>query len=118
MQRFLVRWFVTGLAIYLCAELFDLIWLGSTGALIVASLVLGLLNAVVRPILVILTLPITLLTLGLFLLVVNGITLWLADVLVPSFGVQGSYILTALVITIISWLINAVIRTDERRLPR
>lgn len=115
MRRFLLRWFVTGLAIYLAAELFNLIWVGSTGALIVAALVLGIVNAIVRPILLILTLPITLVTLGLFILVVNGITLWLADALVPAFQVTGSYILTALVLTVIGWVLNAVIRPETHR---
>ena len=79
------------------------------------ALVLGLLNAVVRPVLVLLTLPVTLVTLGLFLLVLNALMLWLAVLLVPGFEVVGtSYILAALLITLFSWIINAAFRAEER----
>jgi putative membrane protein len=115
MPRFLIRWFVTGLAILLTSYLLPGVRIDSTGALIMAALVLGLLNAVVRPVLVFLTLPFTLITLGLFLLVLNALMLWLAVLLVPGFEVVGtSYILAALLITLFSWLINAAFRAEER----
>ena len=115
MPRFLIRWFVTGLAILLTSYLLPGVQVASTGALIMAALVLGLLNAVVRPVLVFLTLPFTLLTLGLFLLVLNALMLWLAVSLVPGFEVVGtSYLLAALLITLFSWVINAAFRTEER----
>ncbi len=116
MPRFMLKWFVTGLAIILASYLLPGIRIDSTMALIMAALVLGLLNAVVRPILFLLTLPITVMTLGLFLLVVNAITLWLADKIVPGFTVEGtSYVWAALIITICSWLLNLFIRKEERR---
>lgn len=115
MPRFVIRWIVTGLAIVLTSYLLPGVEFESTLALIMAALVLGLLNAIVRPILIILTLPITLLTLGLFLLAVNAATLWLTDAIVPGFEVVGtSYIWAALLITIFSWLINLFIRKEER----
>ena len=116
MPRFLMRWFITGLAIILTSYILPGVVVTSTMALIMGALVLGLVNAVIRPILIILTLPITIVTLGLFLLVVNGISLWLAASLVPGFEIVGtSYILAALLITIFSWLLNTFIRGEERR---
>ncbi len=116
MPRFMIRWFVTGLAIMLASYLLPGIQIESTTALIMAALVLGLLNTVVRPILIILTLPITLVTLGIFLLAVNAVTLWLAAKIVPGFEIVGaSYIWTALLITIISWLLNMFIRKEEQK---
>lgn len=116
MSRFAVRWFVTGLAIILASYVLPGIRIESTTALIMAALVLGLLNSVVRPILILLTLPITVATLGIFLLFVNAVTLWLAAKIVPGFDVVGtSFIWAALLITIISWLLNIFIRKEERR---
>ncbi len=116
MPRFVIRWFVTGLAIILASYLLPGIHIESTAALIMAALVLGLLNSIVRPVLIILTFPITVLTLGIFLLLVNAVTLWLAANIVPGFSIVGtSYIWAALVITVISWLLNMFIRKEERR---
>ncbi len=116
MSRFLVRWLVTGLAIVLTSYLLPGVNFESPLALIMGALVLGLLNAVVRPVLIVLTLPITVLTLGLFLLIVNAVTLWLTTVIVPGFEVRGaSYIWAALLITIFSWFINMFIRKEEHR---
>ena len=82
----------------------------STSALIVAALVLGLVNALVRPVLTILTLPITILTLGLFYLVVNGIAFGLAAAVTPGFDVAGfgSAILGALLLSVVSWVLGGV----------
>jgi len=73
--------------------------------------VLGLVNAIIRPILLFLTLPLTFLTLGLFILVVNGIAFNLAAALVPGFHVAGLWagILAALVVSVVSWLIGLVL---------
>ena len=115
MPRFIVRWFVTGLAIVLASYLLPGIHIASTSALIMAALVLGLLNSVVRPILILLTLPITFFTLGLFLLVINAFTLWLAARIVPGFAITGiSYLWAALLITIISWFLNMFMRREEK----
>ena len=109
---FLLRWFVTGLAILLTGYLVPGVVVTSTGALIMGALVLGLVNTVIRPVLIVLTLPITVLTLGLFLLVLNAFSLWLATLIVPGFEVVGtSYILAALLISLFSWAINAFFRS-------
>ncbi len=75
----------------------------------IAAIVLGLVNALVRPILTILTLPITILTLGLFYLLVNGFVFFLASKIVPGFEVAGFWwaVLGALVVGVISWFIGA-----------
>ena len=115
MPRFFIRWLVTGLAIILTSYLLPGVMFDSPLALIMAALVLGLLNSIVKPILIILTLPITVMTLGLFLLVVNAVTLWLTALVVPGFGLYGtSYIWAALLITLFSWLINMFIKKEDR----
>jgi putative membrane protein len=86
---------------------------------LLAGLVLGLINALVRPVLVVLTLPLTLLTLGLFLLVLNGICLALTAWLVPGFDIDGFLpaVLGALVISVVSWLLTAFV-SDRGRVER
>jgi putative membrane protein len=81
-------------------------------ALLLTAVVLGVLNAIVRPILLLLSLPITLITLGLFILVINGVVLWLAS-LIPVLGFEIadplSAIIGALIVSVVSWLLNLVI---------
>lgn len=81
-----------------------------------AGLVLGLINAVVRPVLVLLTLPVTLLTLGLFLFVLNGLCLWLASLLVRGFAVHGFWaaVLGALLVGVVSSVLTAVLSDRGR----
>lgn len=108
MSRFFLHWFVIALALAATAWLLPGVIVTSWPALAVAALVLGLVNAVVRPILFLLTLPITLLTLGLFYLVVNGLAFGLAAGVVPGFEVAGlgSAILGALLVSLFSWFIS------------
>ena len=83
---------------------------------LLAGLVLALINAVVRPVLKIITLPLTLLTLGLFLFVLNAFCLWLTSALVPGFDVTGfrAALLGALLITIVSWALTAFVSDTGR----
>jgi putative membrane protein len=108
---FLIHWLVTAVALAIGARVVPGIFVASTGTLIVAALVLGLVNAVVRPVLLILTLPITVLTLGLFYLVVNGLAFALAAWLVPGFTVAtlGSAIGGALVVSLLSSVIGLIL---------
>ena len=112
MIRFLVHWGITAVALAAAAHVVPGIHVRSLAALLFAAIVLGLVNAFVRPILVVLTLPATILTLGLFYLVVNGIAFALAAALAPGFGVTslGSAILGALVVGIVSWLLGWLLR--------
>src|SRR5438874_5022036 len=108
---FLFRVLVNAFAIYLVAEIVPGITLASVPAALGAGLVLGLINAVVRPLLVILTLPVTLLTLGLFLFVINALLFWLVAEIVQGFAVTGfmgalvGSILFSLITLVTSWLL-------------
>src|SRR6185436_20462860 len=78
---------------------------------LVAGLIFGIVNALVRPVLVVLTFPLTLVTLGLFLFVVNGLCLGITAALVPGFAVGGfwSAVLGALVVSVVSWILNGML---------
>lgn len=87
-------------------------------ALGAAALVLGLLNAIVRPILIILTLPLTILTLGLFLLVLNALMLWLASAVVEGFHVSGPIpaLFGAILMSVISFVLNRFVKDPRERI--
>jgi putative membrane protein len=122
MRRFLIHWLVVAIGLALAAYLVPGVSVRSIEALAIGSLVLGLVNALVRPVLAFLTFPITLLTLGLWYLVVNAICFGLAAWLVPGFGSRGivASILGALVVTVVSWGIQALAGEErgERRKKR
>ncbi|MGA8392713.1 MAG: phage holin family protein [Burkholderiaceae bacterium] len=86
---FLVHWGITALSLWVASHLFSGIKFTNTSSLIVSALLLGFANAVVKPLLVILTLPLTLLTFGLFLLVINALMILLVSSLVKGFRVSG-----------------------------
>ena len=111
MLGLLVVWLVNTVALVAVAYLMPSVHIASPGAALVAALLLGLVNAVVRPILVLLTLPVTLLTLGLFIFVINGLLFWAVSALVPGFDVAGfwSAVLGAIVFSLISWLLSALV---------
>lgn len=112
MTRLVLRWFVSALGLFLTAMIVPGIRVENFGAALIAALAVGILNAIVRPILVILTLPVTILSLGLFLLVINGITLRLAAGLVPGFYVSGwgAAIIGAIVLTVITTIGNNLLK--------
>lgn len=88
-RNFLIHWLVLTVALALTAYILPGVHVASVGSLLAAALVLGFLNAVLKPLLVLLTLPLTVLTLGIFYLVLNGILFALGSVLVPGFSVDG-----------------------------
>jgi putative membrane protein len=108
---FFVRVLVNILAIILAASIVPGIRLEGVLSAVAAGVLLGLVNAVVRPVLLILTLPITLLTLGLFLFVLNGLCFWLVAGLVKGFHVDGfwSAMLGALVVSVASWVVTLLV---------
>lgn len=108
---FFVRVLVNILAIILAASIVPGIRLDGVLSAVAAGVLLGLVNAVVRPVLLILTLPITLLTLGLFLFVLNGLCFWLVAGLVTGFHVDGfwSAMLGALVVSVASWVVTLLV---------
>jgi len=88
-MKLLVRWLLLSAALLLVAHLYSGVQVASFGSAMIAALVLGLLNTLVRPLLVLLTLPVTLLTLGLFLFVINALMFWAAASLLGGFNVAG-----------------------------
>lgn len=110
MNYFLLTWLLTTIALLLTAQIVPGFEVKNFVAAAIAAVVLGLVNAIVRPILVILTLPITLLTLGLFLLVINAFTIWLAGSITPGFIVTGFMpaLLGSIVLAVISTLLHWV----------
>ncbi|RBP03275.1 putative membrane protein [Roseiarcus fermentans] len=109
MESFLIRAVVVGIGLWLASMIVPGVEFRSTGALIAAALLLGIVNAVVRPILIILTLPITLLTLGLFLLVINGLMIELVSwFLGNAFVVTGFWpaFFAAIVVGLTSWVMS------------
>ncbi len=114
MKRFLIHWLVIALALWVTAYILPGVDVDSTQALAIAAIVLGLVNALIRPLLTILTLPITILTLGLFYLVVNGLPSLLASKLVSGFHVAGIWwaVLGALLVSIISSFVGGFAGDD------
>jgi putative membrane protein len=110
-MSFLLHWAIVAAALWLAAYLIPGVIVRSVPALLIAALVLGLVNALVRPVLTILTLPITIITLGLFYLVVNGAAFGLAAALVPGFEIAGfgSAILGALIVSLVSWALGGLL---------
>ncbi len=88
-MKLIVRWMLLAAALLLVAHLYPGVTVASFGAALVAALVLGLMNTLVRPLLVLLTLPVTVLTLGLFLFVINALMFWSAAGVLGGFHVSG-----------------------------
>ena len=88
-MKLIIRWLLLAAALLLVAYLYPGVTVSSFGAAMIAALVLGLLNTIVRPLLVLLTLPVTLLTLGLFLFVINALMFWAAAGVIDGFNVKG-----------------------------
>jgi putative membrane protein len=106
MPGFFVRLLITALGLWLADALLDGVQISGTMTLLVAALLLGFVNAFVRPLFLVLTLPITLLTLGLFLLVINAAMLGLVAALLPGFQIAGLFsgIAAWLIVSVTSWL--------------
>ena len=102
----LFAWIIITIAVLLAAYLIPGIKVDSLGSAIIGAAILGLLNALIKPIFIILTLPITLLTLGLFIFVINALLFWLAGSIVRGFSVRsfGSALLGSLVVTVITFI--------------
>jgi putative membrane protein len=108
--RFVIQALAAAFGFWVAARFVPGVHAHGLGSLIAAGVILGLINALVRPILILLTIPLTLLTLGLFLFVINGITVWLTAAFLHGVQVDGLIpaILASVVITVISWLARAI----------
>ncbi len=117
MKHFLLTWLGTAVALLITAKIVPGIILTSFTAALIAAIVIGLVNAIVRPILQILAFPITLITLGLFTLVINALTLWFASTITSSYGfeIRGFIpaFLGSIVLSIVSGIINQIVNVVD-----
>ena len=115
-MRLLLVWLINAVALLAVSYLMSSIQVDSVGAALVAALVLGLINTFIRPLLILLTLPATLLTLGLFIFVINGLLFWVVGSFVEGFHVAGfwSAVFGAIVYSIISWALSGLILPDKK----
>jgi putative membrane protein len=116
MIGFLLRAAISALALGVADELFEGMRFESASQLIVSAIVLGIVNGLVRPLAFLLTFPITVLTLGLFLLVLNAAMLALVALVVPGFSLSGFWtaVGAALVVSLVSWFASSVIGANGR----
>ena len=110
-MRILLVWLINTLALIVVAYLVKGIAVSSFTAALIAALILGLLNAVIRPILVLLTLPVTILTLGLFIFVINALLFWFVGSFVKGFEVHGflAGLVGSILFSIVSWVLSALV---------
>ena len=118
MNRLIFRWIVLTVGVMAVPYLVDGIAVQGVGAALAAAAVLGILNVVVRPILILLTIPLTIFSLGFFLLFINAFVFLLADYFVSGLYVAdfGSAFWAALIVSIISWALNISVQRDEGRM--
>lgn len=115
MTRLILKWVLNSFALYFVMKLIPGIQIDRFQDLLVAALVIGLLNAFLRPVIILLTLPVTMMTLGLFTLVINGLMFYLAAYLVSGFHVTGfgAAFLAALIFSLFSFVLNMVFGTKK-----
>lgn len=111
MPGILIRWFVTTLAILAVPYLISGVRVEGLGSALLVAAVLGILNAMIRPILIILTLPLTIVTLGFFILVINALLFELAAAIVPGVRIASfwSALFASIVVSLVSWILNSAI---------
>ena len=118
MTAFVIRWLVTTVAVLIAAHLIPGVSYEGWGALLGASLLLGIINAFVRPILLLLSLPFIIVTMGLFIFVINALLLMLVSKIVPAFQVSGfwSAFFGSIVISLVSWLLSSFFRGSDGKI--
>ena len=117
MRPFFVRWLVTTVSVWAAASL-GILHFGSDRCLLGAALILGVINAFIRPVILLLSLPFIILTLGVGILVVNALLLMVVSGLLPCFHVDsfGQAFLGAIIISLVSWVLSAFIRSENGRM--
>ncbi|MGA2550994.1 MAG: phage holin family protein [Burkholderiaceae bacterium] len=115
-MRLLLVWLINAVALLAVPYFLHSVSVDDFATALVAALLLGLVNAVIRPILVILTLPVTLLTLGLFIFVINGLLFWFVGSFISGFHVAGFWagVFGAIVYSVVSWLLSAILFSRSR----
>ena len=114
MKSLLMRWLATTIAVAIAVQLTGIHAEGWV-PIAIAALLLGVINAVIRPILLLLSLPFILVTLGFFILVVNALMLWVVGKLVPGFHVEGpgNAFFGAIIISVVNWALSAVFKGND-----
>jgi putative membrane protein len=110
-MRMLLHWLANALALFALPYIFTTITVDSFVTALIVALVLALINTLIRPLLVLLTLPVTIVTLGFFIFVINGLLFWAVGTFVPGFHVGGFWagVFGAIVYSVISWILSALI---------
>jgi putative membrane protein len=111
-MRLLFVWLINAAALFALPYVFPWVTVDTFWAALAAALVLGLINALIRPLLVLLTLPVTIVTLGLFIFVINGLLFWWVGSFMNGFRVTGFWagVFGAIVYSIISWLLSSLLQ--------
>ena len=117
MTSFILRALIAALGLWLATEWVDGVTVSTPTTLLLAALLLGIVNAIVRPLAILLTLPLTLITLGFFLLVVNAAMLGLVAAFLPGMSIAGFWAAfwAAILVSIVSWIGNAMFKPGERK---
>lgn len=110
-MRLVITWLINAIALIALPYIFQSITVDTFMTALIVAVVLGLINTLIRPLLVLLTLPVTLLTLGLFIFVINGLLFWAVGSYMPGFHVDGFWagVFGAIVYSIISWALSSVL---------
>ncbi len=114
-MRLLLVWLINAVALFALPYVFPWVQVDTFWTALVAALVLGLINALIRPLLVLLTLPVTIVTLGLFIFVINGLLFWWVGSFIDGFHVSGfwSGVFGAIVYSLISWLLSSLLMKKD-----
>jgi len=109
-MKLILTWLINAVAVYATAYFLDTIYIQNFGSALIVALVLGLINTLLKPILVFFSMPFIVVTLGLFLLIINGAMLYLASYFVDGFAVAGFWaaLFGSIIISLISWILSAI----------
>lgn len=115
LRNIIIRIIINSAALWLVDELFDSIWFTNTNALVVTAIVFGLLNTFIKPVLLLFTLPVNILTLGLFTLIINAFILKVADYWIDDFFINGftNAIFASIIISITSIILNNIFKDKK-----
>ncbi|RTL56861.1 MAG: phage holin family protein [Rhodocyclaceae bacterium] len=119
LTAFLLHWGITALSLWVCSHVFTGVRFADTSSLVVSALLLGFANAIVRPLLILLTLPLTFITFGFFLLVINALMIQLVAALVTGFKVSGFWtaFFASIFIAVLSFLLGLALPGDAPMMP-
>lgn len=115
-MKLILRWFLNALGLLLISYFIPSISVASFYIALITALILGFVNAVIRPLLILLTLPINIITLGLFVLVINGLLFWFVSSFIQGFSVDGftAAFIGSLLMSLVSWLSNFLLKDKEK----